>query len=462
LGTTTDPVPIQVRLGSEPNDRIVSLSLTLNSLQVINSGGGPIELLTDPVTFEFTRTALVTEPISIPTIYQDTYSALVFPEMTGQVVFYDVNGQLATQTLDVPAQTVPYTFVLGADSTVLSISLDLAQSFTITDTGAVAGLPQGMSQGDSVPTSTFTVNSLVVTAQNAQPNPAVGQPESGSISFLVGKVTDVNTGSKTITIRPSSGDSMQITYSSSGGTAFVNCDPSMLTGMIVEAEGPTQADGSVLATEVELVANGQYGSELYGLLSGYVPNDIYYNLIVEGGDGVNVTTGLIGKTVTANWLGASYSVNSGDLDLSGVPELVFDETRAFPGQFVEIEGDTLVVPDPDSTNAGVMQPPMFELEQQTISGQVANYTYDSDSHTGTFTLTVASNAPIRNMNPGLTSITVRRVPQTYLRNNPSFTTGASVSVRGLLFADPNCNSTNYKPSPTSPVAFIMVASRISK
>lgn len=457
LGSTS-PSTIQVRLGSEPSDRIVSLSLTTNSLKVTNSGNQDLELLTAPITVEFTRSAIVTDPVFIGQIYQDTYSTLKFPDMTGQVVFYDLNGGLATQTLSVPAQTVPYIFVLGADPMVLNISLDLAQTFTIVDVPAAGRFPDGIAPyAAGGGTSSVVVNPLVTTEENQVPNPAVGQPESGSISFLVGKVTGVDTSAHTISLQPASGDAMLMSYDLAGGTTFVNCDPSTLTGMIVETEGVTQSNGSPLATEVELIDDSQSGSELYGVLSGYAPDGMNYNLIVDGGMGVNVTTGLIGKNVTADWLSASYSINKGNLDLSGSSDLVFDETRTFPGQFVEVEWDTLVVPDPYSSNDGYMQVGMFELEQQTISGQVSGY----DSNTGTFTLNVASNSAIKAMNPGLTSITVRQVPQTYLRNLSSITNGAQVKVRGLLFVDPNYSNVNYQPSPISPVAFIMVASRIS-
>jgi hypothetical protein len=431
---------IEVRLGSEPSDRIVSLSLTANTLKAVNSGAGQIDLLTAPVTFEFTRSAISTEPVFVGQIYQDTYSALVFPDMTGQVVFYDVNGQRVSQALSVSGQAIPVSpFVLGTTPQVLSVSVDLKNSFTITDPGSL------------------TVNpAIVVTTGAATPNPAVGHPETGSISFVVGNVTNVDTSSHKITLQPTSGDALQVSYGLAT-TEFVDCDPTMLTGMIIEAAAATQADGSVLASEVELVDNSQSGSELYGLLGGYAPDGMDYNLIAQGGAGVNVTTGLIGKSITVDWLAAGYSVNNGKLDLSGSQDLVFDEIRAFPGQFVEIEWDTLIVPDPDSSNAGFMQPRMFELEEQTISGQVGNY----NAGTGTFTLAVAGNSMLKNMNPGLSSLTVREVPQTYLRNG-SINNGDQVSVRGLLFVDPNYSNVNYQPSLTSPVAFIMVADRISK
>jgi hypothetical protein len=297
-----------------------------------------------------------------------------------------------------------------------------------------------------------------VTAGKTVPDPSVGQPESGSFSFVVGTVTGVNESTKKLTIRPSSGDSFQFSYDNT--TQFVNCSPSILLNMMVETEGETQLNGSVLATEIELINSSVSNSEIYGVMSGYAPDGMNFNLIMQGGMGVNATTGLIGKNITLDWLAAGYSVNGARLSPSLYPDLVFDEARSFPGQLVEAEWDTLIVPDPDSSNAGYMQPRMFELEEQTLTGQVTNYVYDSGTQTGTFTLTVASNASIRRMNSGLVSITVRRVPVTFLQSNPTFVDGDTVKVRGLIFADPLYNNSNYHPP--DPIKFIMVADRISR
>jgi len=103
---------------------------------------------------------------------------------------------------------------------------------------------------------------------------------------------------------------------------------------------------------------------------------------------------------------------------------------------------------------------MLELQEQTLSGQVSGYVYDPVAQMGTFTLIVDSSAPIKILNSGLLSITVHQIPQTYLRNSPTFADGDQVKVRGLLFVDSSFYSGNYHPP--DPVAFIMVADRISK
>src|SRR5262249_33044890 len=175
LGSPT-PQTIELRLGSDPSDRIVSLSLTASSLKAVNSGDGQIDLLTAPVTFEFTNNAIVTQPIFVGPIYEDTYSALVFPDMTGQVVFYDVNGNLVTQALNISGQTVSLTapFVLDVVPQVLNVSIDLAGTFTVND-------------------NSVAVNSIAFASSATVPVPAVNQPETGSSSFLVGTATAADT-----------------------------------------------------------------------------------------------------------------------------------------------------------------------------------------------------------------------------------------------------------------------------
>jgi len=463
LGSPT-PSTIQLRMGSEPSDRVISLSLTLNSLQARNSGStnNLIDLLTDPVTVEFAHSAIITEPVSIRDIYQDTYSALVFPEMTGSITFYDDSGQKVVQAITVPAQTVPYQFVLGKDPMVLNVWVDIQKSFTI---GATANRRRKASRYQSS-AGMVGVNPLIVSAQSQTPNPSVGQPESGSITFLVGTVSSVDLVNQKIALQPASGDAITVSYSSSGlnATDFEECTPATVTGMLVEMAGVTQSDGSVLATEVE-AAGLPTDSQLYGVFSGYNPSGLFA-MVVEGGNGVNVNSALVGKSISVDWINDDYGVNDGGLIDMTNTDLHFDESYVYPGQFVEVEWDTLVVPDTDvcsldgtPCNAGYIQPSMIELQQQTITGTVSGLNYNPLTQTGSFTLTPSSNAAIRIQNPGLT-ITVNQIPQTYLRGLSSgFNNGSTVNVRGLLFATtPNGG---YIPSVSSPVDFVLVAGRIS-
>jgi hypothetical protein len=284
--------------------------------------------------------------------------------------------------------------------------------------------------------------------------PAVGQPETGSINFLVGTVTAVDTNTKVISLQPFSGDLLSVTYDNS--TVFSNCDPATMTGTMVEAQADTQTNAVVLASQVALIENSAASSELYGTLTGLAPDLINYNFVVDGGMGVNFAGGLVGQNITVDWLATGYSVNSAHLDISGSSDLVFDEVRVFPGQQVEMKWDTLIVPDPDAINAGFMSPRMIELEEQTVSGTVSSY----NALAGTFGLNVPSDSVLKTMNPGLISIAVRQVPQTNLRNSPTFNDGDTVKVRGLIFVHPDYSYAMQHPG--DPLVLVMVADRISK
>ena len=454
---STNPQTIQVRLGSEPNNRIVSLSLTIDSLEAKNSGDEYLDLLTQPVTVESARTAITSDPVVVRTIYQDTYSELRVPAMTGHVDFYDINGQLVSQSFNVTAQSVTLTdpLVLGPTSPlVFSVSLDLSQSFTLTDNPPVDETPGS---------TTFSVNTLVVNATAATPNPAPGQPETGSFSFLAGLVTAVDTNAQVISLTPVAGNPMQLSYGL--GTVFHDCNASVLSGMMIEVKGDTQTDGSLLASDVVLIDNATSTSEVHGILSGQAPDGLSYNLVFQGGMGVNVTDSLQGQTVTMDSTAASFNINHGafsqglNLFVEGADgQLVFDADHLYPGQLVATKRDTLFLSDPDSCNAGCMQPLLVELEEQTLTGKVLNYTYDGETQYGSFQLVVDSNSPIKLMNPGLTTITVDQVPLTYLRNSPTFNNDDVVKVRGLLLVDPNY----FTFHPGDPIAFVMVADRISQ
>src|SRR5262249_52877226 len=119
--------------------------------------------------------------------------------------------QLQTQALSVTGKTVSLApMVLDAGSPqVLSVSLDLPASFSVSN-------------------SVTVTNPVTIIAPNAAANPpvapAVGQPETGSVNFLVGTVSSVDTTSHLIALQPPAGEAMTVAYDVNN-TSFVNCDP---------------------------------------------------------------------------------------------------------------------------------------------------------------------------------------------------------------------------------------------
>jgi hypothetical protein len=85
-------------------------------------------------------------------------------------------------------------------------------------------------------------------------------------------------------MQPTLGDALQLSYDNA--TQSMNCDPTILTRMMIKIEGATQSGGAVLATRVALIERSASNSELYGSLAGPAPDFINCNLIVEGGAGL--------------------------------------------------------------------------------------------------------------------------------------------------------------------------------
>lgn len=195
----------------------------------------------------------------------------------------------------------------------------------------------------------------------------------------------------------------------------------------------------------------QNGVELIGMVSSVAP-DMELSIIVQDGIGSGTSSTLVGKSVNRQLDQASYEVNTGDNDMTGVTA-VFDGEHIFPGQQVEVEAFTGMLADPEGS-AGLTVPYMVELEQQTISGTAMNYVAGG-SGTGTFDLILPSNgsSPLVTLNPGLTSVHVYQQTTTFPTIS-SIANNRPVQVRGLLL----CQNDNVRQTCTN---FVMVAARIT-
>jgi hypothetical protein len=294
--------------------------------------------------------------------------------------------------------------------------------------------------------TSLTGNSPTVTVSQSPIQQGEQQPQSGQIQHLVGTATKVVGNSITVKVPGSS----NFTFQTDGNTNFEDVTLATALNATVEVNGSTQADGSLYADEVELVdvANGV---ELIGLVTSVAP-DTELSMVVQDGIGVGMTSSLVGKTINGQLDEASFSVSSGNLDMTGVTA-VFDGEHIFPGQQVELEAFTGLQPDPEGSS-GMAVPFMVELEQQTISGTAANYVSEGLG-IGMFDLNLPQDgtSPLANMNPGLVSVQILQNATTFPVLS-SIKTNAKVQVRGLLL----CKNDNSNQSCTN---FVMVAARIT-
>jgi hypothetical protein len=190
----------------------------------------------------------------------------------------------------------------------------------------------------------------------------------------------------------------------------------------VKVEGFTRADGSLFAKEVEGLESNT-GSELEGLITAISGT----TLTISADDG-------IGNGMDDTKVGASFSVNIAGLNASkfkvdggngfggNVPNtLSFGPTTIHQGQRVEIESNVAVPPASGSIN-----PDKIKLQQQGVSGTVANLTANS------FDLNLAADSHLRIIS-GQTVVHVTKSAATDLRI--TLANAGAARVRGLLFWD---------------------------
>ncbi len=478
----TNEGSVQLRIGDDPatpDGRIITLRLDITSMKLWNSStSDAIDFLGDPVSVELTHSSTITIPIgesgANPNTTYDRLnisysgSAVSYMDMPGGTIYNQELGPLPDQTVDLSAAPV----TLGSDPLVVNVNVNVPSIVDLPPPGQMflgvnptVRMANGLKIVDlpaqaSIRTKThgkvamrpmavgavFGSNPLVTVSQSGIQT-SQEQPESGQVQNFVGTVTNVV--GNAITVKPASGS--RFTFQTDIATNFQGVTLATAMNASVEVDGSTQKDGSLYADEVELV-DVATGVELLGMATSVAP-DQTLTLVVQSGFGAGMDNSLVGKTVN-NWLDQSgYSISAGDIDMTGVPG-VFDGEHFFPGQQLEVESVVSLQPDPYGS-AGLTVPFMVELEQQTISGTVANYVAGASPGTGTFDLLLPQDgsSPVANLNPGLTMVHVFQQSTTFPVLN-SINNNTNAQVRGLML----CQNDNVNQTCMS---FVMAAAKIT-
>jgi hypothetical protein len=236
---------------------------------------------------------------------------------------------------------------------------------------------------------------------------------------------------------------------------------------MIEVSGSSQADGSLLASEIHSLGSGADGVVIEGLMTGYTGSG-YVSLVSQDGTGAGMTAELLGANLSLNLAsGITYTVNTHDFEMEGLP-FSFDESSIMPGQRVAIGSHSPIQPDPDGNAAGLIDASVAELQQQTLNGTVSNYAASETPGTATFDLVLPEDGSsyLSAANPGTLVIHVYQRSTTDVHNlSGVISDGQSVQVRGFLFYyNPAIPSSTRKPRASTASAseqpFHFVASRI--
>jgi hypothetical protein len=399
----------QVRFGDAPADSVISFEVSVSSLSLTPAAGGAAVSVSVPANnrIELTHESGKFEPFTVGNLPQGTFTAANLTLVNSELTFLNSTG--TPVHINGPASasiTIPLNpnLTIGTSPLVLSIDVNVANS--VSTTGATIS---GISFG---PTS-FSITSKAPGAQNAQ------QDDDGEIEDVQGTVTAVNAPGFTMTVG-TTGSSL--TFTTDATTEF-NDGVTGVTGLlnqVVTVEGFTKSDGTLFAKEVEGLEN-QNGAEVEGLITAISGTTL--TVTAQDGIGKGMDDTKVGATFTVNIAGlqaSKFRVKGGNGFGGNIPSgLSFDSTTIHQGQRIEVDTDATV----PAAN-GAINPDKINLQQQGVSGTVANAT------ASTFDLNLAADSALRTIS-GQTVVHVNKTSATDSR--VTVANNATVQVRGLLF-----------------------------
>jgi len=430
-GSSTPPPPpppppattsTQIRIGDAAVDKIVDFELTIASPIVATptGGGSPVNITVGSNRLELSHMSGKLEALGVLNVPQGSYSSLAITIQNPELVFVSGIGTLvpvsgsASQTVVVnlsPALTIPST------PTLLNVDVNIANSITTDASGNVTGF--------NFSSSSFSITTSAIGPEASQ------EDKSGEIEGVTGLVSSINGTNFVLNVGQSGA---QLTFATDATTQFTDGLTTLASALnqIVEVEGVTKSDGTLFAKKLEGLETPT-GAEVDGLVTLVVGNPATsLTLLAHDGIGTGMDNTKVGVSffINVNGLASSkYRIDLGKIDTSGLtvpgPSFPFDPTTIHAGQRIEVETIAAV-----PAAGGTITAEKVFLEQQAISGTVANFTPGSGG-AATFDLNLPSDSNLAVLS-GQSVVHVFQQPGT---NNQfgTISNAKTVRVRGLLF-----------------------------
>ena len=335
--------PMVVTASDAPLSNILSAAVTISSASVTNSkSSAPV--IAAPVTVELSSLGAIQEPIELTKVAYGTYNSVTLTVSSAVVSYVNSGGQVVTTTATLTQPTItvaltPALVISAAGEVQLQLAFNLAQSFNITGTAVTFG-PAINTVGTQVSTENSGDRQIEVTGNATAVSASAITIQAGDsgkqFAFTINSTTQFPAGVTASTIQ---------------------------TGAIVQVEGQTQADGTLLATTITQESSGNNSgtqedgakgivtsvTSSGGALTGFtmVPRENYGS--ASSASSLNVT---VSSSTTYNL--------SEDAQQSGVAAAAFTSAEVFPGQSVVVSGT--------AGTGGAMAATQVTLAAESIAG----------------------------------------------------------------------------------------------
>jgi uncharacterized protein DUF5666/uncharacterized protein DUF4382 len=349
--STAQQASVFVTGGDAPLPSVLAFNVTLNSLKL----DGTTELLAQPTTVDFARLLGMRTLLGFNTVPAGTYKSLSITLADPSMSFLDLT------TAPPSASKIIGTFKDQNGNSVPSttVSVALTQPLTVAASG-MAGLHFDFNLHDSIATdATGQITGVINPVIKVRPV-TVNDPDA-EINDLRGGLVSVNIANGTFVLQRIGG--RQITIATNASTKFSGTFTlaTLPNPSVIEVDGHPQADGSVLAEEVEVVATER--AFVSGRIVAVNPatGPAQQVTLLVGEELPDIPGAAIGTPVTINVSGVTnYSIRLLDNWFSN---FLFNSSELVPGQRIAI-GGTL----DSATNAFV--PSHIILRRQGIAGDL--------------------------------------------------------------------------------------------
>lgn len=407
-----------------PLASVVSLNLTINSITLTGAKSSPV-LVSSPITVDFARLVGLRAPLGFSAVPADTYTSATF--VLASPVITSVSTTTATTlqgTFSAPTSTTPQT---------TSVTVTFPAPMVVASNG-LAGLhmefdiPQSLEVVSGAVTGVITpvIFATAIKATDAE----------GKVTELAGTLSAVSTAKSSFTMQGAIGS--QVTVAVNSSTTF-NQGFSLATlpaaGSFIALQGTMQKDGSILASDVEVITTDSAfvtGRVLdFTATAGAVQTVTLWVDEVGGG-----TTALLDTVQTIN-VAAVTEYNVCPFNNTGITTTgMFDATKVVLGQRIFV-GGAFVSP--------VFAPDLISLRRQGVYGTVvpASVVVTSGS-AGTFQMSNTAllgyilSAPLEVNTVAGTGFTQGNSADLTLAGlgTASATNSVGVVARGLVLKDP--------------------------
>lgn len=421
---SSQPAAVFVTGEDAPLASVVGFNVTINSITLNGNNGSP-QVLSTATTVDFARLLGLRSPLGFNSVPADTYNSATFTLSNPVISYVDmtttppslstINGQFSPTTSSATQTTVTVNFpspmVVGPSGLAgVRMDFDIRQSVAVDGSGQVTG----------------TVNPTIYVRG------VKASDSDGQVTDLMGGLVSVNAAANSFVLQGPYGH--QLTIDTNSSTQFnsgwnIN---NLAAPAVVGVQGYFQADGSLMASNVEVITTSQ------AFLSGRVL-------------AVNPTSGPV-QQITM-WVGETSADLVSDVDtiqtinVSAVTQYdmcffdnlftnaLFNDQSVIVGQRIFIGG---------SYSSSVFTPQMISLRFQGVYGTLTQGSVTiNNGNAGTFQLQnnaligySLGGAPL-NVATGNGTLFINTTGLSQLQSSGS----APVVAGGLLFLNPLNNDT---------------------